>query len=107
MQCYGLYAPASPGPDGVPGLDKVGHVLGFGVPAALAWWLGAQWLVWVLVGHALVSEPLQQALAPGRAMDWLDTGADLVGIALGVWLVVTLRARSGHDEGMSLPTEQR
>ena len=107
IQCYGLYAPSSPGPDGVPRLDKIGHLVAFAVPAALAWWLRARWVVPVLVLHALVSEPLQQALSPERSLDWLDAAADLVGIALGVWVTATWARRSGHDEGMPSAPEQR
>ncbi|WP_298750915.1 VanZ family protein [uncultured Serinicoccus sp.] len=110
VQAYGLYAPQAPGPAGVPGLDKVGHLLAFAVPAALAWWLRARWLVPVLVLHALVSEPLQQLLAPGRQADLLDAVADLLGVALGVWVAATTRRRWGHDGDMgetSTPTRRQ
>ncbi|GAA4874252.1 hypothetical protein GCM10025788_10990 [Serinicoccus chungangensis] len=110
VQAYGLYAPQMPGPDGVPGLDKVGHLVAFAVPAALAWWLRARWLVPVLVLHALVSEPLQQVLAPGRQADPLDAATDLLGVALGVWVAATTRRRWGHDGDMgatSTPTRGR
>lgn len=100
MQVWGLYTPVVPGPAGVPGLDKIGHALLFGIPAALAWALRAPWVVLLLVGHALVSEPLQHHLVPGRMMDPWDAVADLVGIALGVALVRAWRQRSGHDGGM-------
>ena len=104
VQCYGLYAPQMPGPDGVPGLDKVGHLVAFAVPAALAWWLRARWLLPVLVLHALVSEPLQAVLAPGRQPDPVDAVADLVGIALGVWVAATTARRWGHDGDMGETT---
>ncbi|WP_298887875.1 VanZ family protein [uncultured Serinicoccus sp.] len=110
VQGYGLYAPQAPGPAGVPGLDKVGHLIAFAVPAALAWWLRAPWLVPVLVLHALVSEPLQQLLAPGRQADLLDTAADLLGVGLGVWLAATSQSRWGHDGDMretSTPTRRQ
>lgn len=101
MQVWGLYTPVVPGPAGVPGLDKVAHALAFGVPAAVAWWLGARWVVVLLVVHALASEPLQHYLVPGRTLDWWDTVADLVGIALGVSLVAAVRRVRSHDGGMS------
>lgn len=95
MQAVGLYSQTAPGPDvGAPGLDKVGHLLAFGVPAALAWLLGARWLVVAFVLHALVSEPLQARVAPLREPDLLDAVADLVGIAAGVAVARALRRRS-------------
>lgn len=97
-QVVGLYSPAAPGPDGVPGLDKLGHLLAFAVPTALAWWLGGRWLVPVLAVHAVVSEPLQHLLAPGRQLDWWDSVANLVGVAVGVVAVEAWRRR-GHDGG--------
>lgn len=85
LQVVGLYAPSAPGPpEGPPGLDKIGHLVAFAVPAALAWLLGARWVVVALVLHALVSEPLQSWVAPLRQPDVLDAVADLVGVALGV-----------------------
>lgn len=95
IQVGGLYADTVPGPPpAVPYLDKIGHLLAFGVPAALAWWLGARWLVWVLVAHALVSEIIQGLFTSARVMDPLDTVANLVGIVIGVALARAVRARS-------------
>ena len=84
VQMVGLYAASAPGPDGPDGSDKVGHLLAFAAPAALAWLLGARWLVPVLVLHALVAEPLQAWVAPTRMLDPWDTVANLAGTALGV-----------------------
>jgi VanZ family protein len=97
-QIAGLYAPTVPGPDGIPGLDKVAHFLAFAVPAALAWALGARWVVVLLVVHALVAEPLQHALAPNRVAELGDALANLSGVAAGV-LVAQLVGRTGHDGG--------
>jgi len=89
-----------PGPDtGLPGLDKVGHLLMFAAPAALATLLGARWVLVALVVHALVSEPLQGWVAPQREADPLDAVADLLGIAAGVALARALRRRSAIMEG--------
>lgn len=106
MQVWGLYSPSPPGPAGPPGSDKVAHLLGFGIPAALAWWLGARGVVVLTVVHALVSEPLQQALAPDRMLDLLDTVANLLGTGLGVALGAALRARSPHDGRMPSTTRR-
>jgi VanZ family protein len=95
LQAVGLYSASAPGPEvGVPGMDKVGHLVAFAVPAALAWLLGARWVVVALVLHALLSEPLQAWVAPLREPDPLDAVADLVGIALGVTVARALRRRS-------------
>lgn len=99
LQVAGLYSTAAPQPGGLPRLDKVAHLAAFAVPAALAWLLGARWLVALLVVHALVSEPLQHQLAPGRQLDPWDAVADLVGIGAGVVLARTLRRRSAMMEG--------
>lgn len=100
VQVWGLYAPSPPGPDGPPGSDKVAHLLGFGIPAAVAWGLGARGVVALLVVHAVVSEPLQQAVAPERMLDWLDTVANLVGTGLGVSLAAAARRWPRHHGDM-------
>lgn len=103
-QVAGLYAPSVPGPEGVPGLDKVGHLLAFAVPTLLARLLGARWAVLLLLAHALVAEPLQQVLAPTRMGELADAVANVSGVAVGV-LVGRLLARSRHDGGM--PSDER
>lgn len=97
-QVGGLYAPTVPGPDGIPGLDKVAHLLAFAVPTFLAWLLGARWMVVLLVVHALVAEPLQHLLAPARVAELGDAVANLLGVATGA-LAGHLVRRSGHDGG--------
>ncbi len=83
-----LYAPRAPSTGGVPGLDKVVHVLVFAVVLGLGWWAGApRPLVLALsVVQAPVSELLQSTLLPHRSGDPLDLAADLVGCALGWWV---------------------
>lgn len=104
-QMSGLYAPTMPGPDGIPGLDKVAHLLAFAVPTVLAWLLGARWVVLLLLVHALVAEPLQHALAPQRVAELADAVANVCGVAVGV-LLACLASRSRHDEGMPSVDQQ-
>lgn len=96
VQVAGLYAPSVPGPDGIPGLDKVGHLLAFAAPTLLAWLLGARWVVVLLVLHALAAEPLQHALAPARVAELGDAVANVAGVVTGA-LAAHVVARSGHD----------
>jgi VanZ family protein len=99
VQGYGLYSPEVPGPGGVTHLDKVGHALAFGLPAALAWLLGARWLVVALLLHALVSEVLQGTLTARQPDPW-DAVANLVGLAGGVLFARAFRRRWGEDGAM-------
>lgn len=98
VQVYGLYGPVVEGPEGPLALDKLGHVLMFGVAAAVAAALRSRAALAVVVAHALVSEPLQAVLTTSRHPDLLDLVADLVGIVLGVaavrWWQVRAESRS-------------
>lgn len=84
-----LYLPGSPeGPPGaeIPYLDKVVHVIAFGVPTFFACLVTRRsWPVWVLVLHVPVSEFIQGRFIPLRSADPSDAVADIVGILLG-WL---------------------
>ena len=84
---YALFAPAEPGPELFPSVDKVAHLLIFLALAATArWHLGPRRAVLaVVVAYAPASELVQGLI--GRDADPLDALADLVGVALG-WLVV-------------------
>ena len=101
-QVSGLYAPTAPGPDGIPGLDKVAHFLAFAAPTFLAWLLGARWVVLLLVAHALVAEPLQHALAPTRAAELGDAVANVLGVGVGA-----LAAMGGVAAACSPPSGRR
>lgn len=103
-QVSGLYAPSVPGPDGIPGLDKVAHFLAFAVPTLLAWLLGARWVVLLLLVHALVAEPLQHTLAPNRVAELADAVANVCGVAVGA-LAGRVLARGRHDGAM--PSDER
>ena len=84
-----------------PGQDKVGHVLLFGAPFAVALLLRARVVAVLIVAHALASEPLQGLLTATRMVDVWDLVADLVGIALALILTrALLRARSRRAPGM-------
>ena len=79
-----LYWPRAAGQGGIPGLDKLVHVVVFG---AVLWagrraGLPDRVLVPVLVVHAVVSELVQATLLPGRSGDPADVAADLVGVAV-------------------------
>lgn len=75
--------------------DKVGHLLLFGVPFALALLLTRPVALGILA-HALASEPLQWLLTT-RTVDAWDTVANLVGIGLAALLVVLVRRVPGRD----------
>ncbi len=88
VQLVVLYAPRAPSTGGVPGLDKVVHLLVFGCVVAAGLRAAAP-LVLVLavsVVQAPVSELLQAAVLTNRSGDPLDVVADLAGCALGWWV---------------------
>lgn len=88
-QLVALYLPGSPSlAVGLPGLDKVVHLLLFAVPVWLFLRAGARFLL-VLTGfacHAAVSELVQHWAVSLRSGDPLDLAADLAGIGLAVAL---------------------
>jgi VanZ family protein len=90
LQLVVLYAPEAPdlGADLIPFADKLVHCLVFGLATAL--WARLSRRVWVVAAvfavHAALSEVAQGAWLPGRSGDALDVAADLVGVALGVWV---------------------
>lgn len=95
VQVWGLYL-LVPG-TGEPyfaGQDKVAHALLFGLPFGLALLLRATPVALAVVGHALVSEPLQGLLTVARTADPWDAVADLTGIALAGGLVLLVRHRA-------------
>ena len=98
LQLWGLYAPHPPtGANWFPGVDKVLHGVGFGLPVALVMLADtlrrrsrglqprARVLVlatWVFAAHAAVSELIQGAFYTDRRGDPLDLLADWSGIAI-------------------------
>ena len=96
LQLYGVYAPREAGPDtGIPQIDKVAHCFLFGAVAftGLKVGLPARWLLGALAANAVVSELVQHWFLPQRDGDPFDTLADLIGVALGAWLVTVKRSR--------------
>ncbi|MFV0407228.1 MAG: VanZ family protein [Propioniciclava sp.] len=87
IQSVALYwpeLPAQAGP-GIPGLDKVVHVVLFATTTwAVAWAFGLRWAVAAMVLQLSASELAQGALLPGRTADPWDAAADALGIAVGV-----------------------
>lgn len=95
-QVYLLYVHTGSGTELFPFADKAGHLLIFAVSAVLAVLTRTRWALVVVIGHALVSEPLQAWLTTSRAADPWDLVADLLGLAAGTAL--GLRVRGGGWE---------
>lgn len=85
-QALALYWPSLPDTGvGLPGADKVVHVLLFAVPTfLLARVAGLRWAVALMGGHALASELVQGFVVGTREADPLDLVADAVGVVLGL-----------------------
>lgn len=80
----------------VPGQDKVGHAVIFGLPFALALLLRAWPVTLGLFVHAVVSEPLQGLLTASRIADPWDLVADLIGMVLATLAVRLIVKRRDH-----------
>lgn len=84
-----LFTPASGVPSAPAGVDKVVHVLLFGVLAVSGRWAGAgRWvLAVILVVYASASELLQSLAVLNRSTSVADLLADVAGVAVGlvVW----------------------
>ncbi|MBZ2196316.1 VanZ family protein [Ruania sp. N2-46] len=96
-QVLALYWPRVDIPgDGVPGTDKAVHVLIFAAVMATGLLAGipAKWLALGLAAHAVLSELIQHLALPNRSGDLLDLVADLVGIALGWYVIAYVRRHS-------------
>lgn len=98
LAIWALFKPAG-APSGIPYFDKIGHFALFFVHAVLLGWglhragFAGFWprLVWALLLWGGSSEVLQGLCTPDRSAEWLDFGADAVGIAAAYWLLVRSR----------------
>lgn len=91
LHLWGLYTPTPPDTStfGIPGLDKLAHVVLFALPTwALVRVVPKDWMALVpMIAHVPISEWVQLRLLPTRTGDVWDAVADLVGIAVGWWTV--------------------
>jgi hypothetical protein len=88
-----LYAPRAPAvPTGGLPVDKVVHVLAFGLPTAalIAAGVPRRWVVALLAAHAPISELLQHQLLADRTGEAGDIAADLAGVVAGVALTAVV-----------------
>lgn len=101
-QCYGLYSPS--GPPSTPGLplDKIGHLLGFAVPAALFVAARVDWRIVAGLAtlQAVASELVQGLLFVDRSGDVWDVMADLAGLGLGCGIGWFVQRRADRTEGL-------
>lgn len=108
VQFWALYAPSLPdvGVDGIPFVDKIGHIIIF----ALATWallrvFDLRLVMALMVVQLVVSEVVQGLFLPGRSGDIGDAIADAVGIAVGwwTWRTATLQDGDGNTRTGSGP----
>jgi VanZ family protein len=90
--------------------DKVEHILAY---VALAFWFGSLttrrnlgWVAVILMGYGVLIELLQEWMQWGRQGDVYDLGADVLGIAAGLLLVLTPLGRWARwlESQLRLPT---
>ena len=94
-----LFAPAGDVPAALPGVDKVVHLVLFGVLALTGRWAGVRLraLAVLLAAYAGVSEVLQAVTPLDRSGSIADLLADLAGVAVGVvaWSVLRRATAAG------------
>ena len=86
---------------GLPGLEEIsGHLIVYGVLAALLWWalrgMGARYpATWALILAVLygVTDEYHQSFVPGRTMSVIDVMVDLVGASAALLIVSLLHVR--------------
>jgi VanZ family protein len=92
-----LYWPRPVSQGGIPDADKIVHAAIFAVVAAsgLRARLPLAWVVGLLAAHAVTSELVQHWFLANRTGDPADVAADLVGVAVGVFIGLKLASRTG------------
>jgi hypothetical protein len=92
-----LYWPRAVSQGPIPSADKIVHIALFAVVAAtgLCARVPLGWLAGLLVAQAVTSELVQHWFLPHRTGDPADVAADLVGVALGVFVGLKLAAATG------------
>jgi VanZ family protein len=93
LVCYLAFAPQPPKEADL-GWDKLNHTTAFAV-LTLAGCFGyagsRRSVLWVLVGMLALGGLIEivQYFVPGRSADWVDLGADAIGMAIGVTLALS------------------
>jgi len=86
---------------GLPGLEEIGgHLIAYGVLAALLWWAlrgtgvryPATWALVLAVSYGATDE-FHQSFVPGRDMSLSDLMVDLIGASVALLVVTLLQAR--------------
>lgn len=95
VQLIVLYSPFGVAGPGIPGLDKVVHVVVFLAPAFALLMMGvrARWALGILALQAFVSELIQGVALAQRDGDVFDVMADLSGVALAGLAYLVWRRR--------------
>lgn len=72
-----------------PHVDKLYHVMEFGLFFYLAWQAAGRrwWIAWLLTIAFAASDEWHQSFVPARDASLLDLVADLVGAGLSAWLL--------------------
>ncbi|WP_114855911.1 VanZ family protein [Brachybacterium sp. YJGR34] len=112
----GFYLPSIPDGTpglGLPGLDKLVHLLVFALTVWAAGRLLAPlrrfpmgWVVIVALAHALFIELFQLVLLPQRGAEGADLVVDAIGIALGVGAWMLERRRSLREDPYPLEDDE-
>lgn len=109
LNLYALYVPRVSTAGGLPGFDKVAHIVIFALVMLTAIMAHVnRWVVLiVLLINLVASELIQHLLLPARSGDIWDGVADAIGIALGWFIggwIVRRIPELGHSHPGAGPT---